>query len=83
MKVTSYFEISSEAHLAYNTETKEFEPAYLKIATDHKVVLTSEEIEKVHEIHLNYVTGELRICPEHVRTISKEEYIEEHGEDED
>jgi hypothetical protein len=85
MKVTTYFEVSAEAELAYNTETGKPCVAYVEISTEHTADLTTDEIQEVHDLHTKAMASQFQFDPSLLRRVSQAEYNQqmEGADDED
>ena len=77
-----YFEIAAEAKCAQDDDGSPA-PAYAKAALDFDRVLTEEEQEQIPNRFILATAGDLKIPIEHVRRISRKEYLENVDEEEE
>lgn len=70
MVLTLYFEIATEAEIAYDLDTKDFCPARMKI-----ILPAVEELsEELIEIYRSKIADNLGVGLQHIKALTAEEY---------
>ncbi|CAM2915511.1 hypothetical protein [Erysipelothrix tonsillarum] len=78
MELTFYYRIDAAAGLGVDKETGEKVDTFATIGVDVKPSITDDDINQLEVDYMNkYIVGMGGFSPEHVKPISREEYLQE------